>query len=107
MPATGLTLASDSALFAASVAESNGIRHSPLPFVPSEASMSPAKAEASRTLIGIALAVCGWAAFSVQDAIVKWLVVKLPVPEVLFARSVMIVLLASVVVRRRDLNALM
>ncbi len=69
--------------------------------------MSPAKAEASRTLTGIALAVCGWAAFSAQDAIVKWLVVKLPVPEVLFARSVMIVLLASVVVRRRDLNALM
>jgi S-adenosylmethionine uptake transporter len=69
--------------------------------------MSPAKAEASRTLTGIALAVCGWAAFSAQDAIVKWLVVRLPVPEVLFARSVMIVLLASVVVRRRDLNALM
>jgi S-adenosylmethionine uptake transporter len=69
--------------------------------------MSPAKAEASRTLTGIALAVCGWAAFSAQDAIVKWLVIKIPVPEVLFARSVMIVLLASVVVRRQDLSAMM
>jgi hypothetical protein len=46
--------------------------------------MSPAKTEASRTLTGIALATCGWAAFSAQDAIVKYLVVKLPVAEVLF-----------------------
>jgi drug/metabolite transporter (DMT)-like permease len=68
--------------------------------------MSPAKAEASRTLTGIALAVCGWAAFSVQDAIVKWLVVKLPVPEVLFARSVAIVAVASLVARRADLRAM-
>ena len=69
--------------------------------------MSPAKAEASRTLTGIALATCGWAAFSAQDAIVKWLVVKLPVPEVLFARSVTIVALASLVVRRADLKSMM
>jgi S-adenosylmethionine uptake transporter len=69
--------------------------------------MSPAKAEASRTLTGIALAVCGWAAFSAQDAIVKLLVVKLPVAEVLFARSLMIVALASFVVRRADLRRMM
>jgi S-adenosylmethionine uptake transporter len=68
--------------------------------------MSPAKAEASRTLTGIALATCGWAAFSMQDAIVKWLVVKLPVPEVLFARSVTIVALASLAARRADLRAI-
>lgn len=69
--------------------------------------MAPAKAEASRTLTGIALASCGWAAFSVQDAIVKWLVVKLPVAEVLFARSLMIIALASLVVGRADLGAML
>jgi drug/metabolite transporter (DMT)-like permease len=69
--------------------------------------MSPAKTEASRTLTGIALATCGWAAFSVQDAIVKLLVVKLPVAEVLFARSLMIVVFASLVVRRADLAGMM
>ena len=66
--------------------------------------MSAANAEASRTLTGIALTACGWAAFSAQDAIVKWLVVRLPVPEVLFARSVMIVALASLLARRADLG---
>jgi S-adenosylmethionine uptake transporter len=66
--------------------------------------MPSANAEASRTLTGIALAACGWAAFSVQDAIVKWLVLRLPVPEVLFARSVLIVALASFMVRRDDLR---
>ncbi|MGO8800129.1 MAG: DMT family transporter [Roseiarcus sp.] len=65
--------------------------------------MSPANAEASRTLTGIALASCGWAAFSVQDAIVKYLVLRLPVPEVLFARSLIIVALAGLLVRRADL----
>lgn len=69
--------------------------------------MSPAKAEASRTLTGIALASCGWAAFSAQDAIVKWLVVKLPVAEVLFARSLMIIALASLLVRRADFSAVL
>lgn len=69
--------------------------------------MSPAKAEASRTLTGIALAVCGWAAFSSQDAIVKFLVVRLPVAEVLFARSVIIVALASLVVQRAGFASLM
>lgn len=69
--------------------------------------MAPAKAEASRTLTGIALASCGWAAFSVQDAIVKWLVVKLPVAEVLFARSLMIIALASLAVGRADLSAML
>ena len=69
--------------------------------------MSPAKAEASRTLTGIALAVCGWAVFSMQDTLVKWLVVKLPVAEVLLARSVTIVVLASLFARRADLAAMM
>jgi S-adenosylmethionine uptake transporter len=69
--------------------------------------MSSVKAEASRTLAGIALATCGWAAFSVQDAIVKWLVVRLPVAEALFGRSVVIVALAALVVRRADLSSMM
>jgi drug/metabolite transporter (DMT)-like permease len=69
--------------------------------------MSPAKAEASRTLTGIVLATGGWAAFSLQDAIVKWLVVKLPVPEVLFGRSVVIVALASFAAQRADLRAML
>jgi hypothetical protein len=61
---------------------------------------------ASRTLTGIAMAVSGWAVFSAQDAIVKWLVVKLPVPEVLFARSVVVAAVASFALRRADLAAL-
>jgi len=66
--------------------------------------MSPENAEASRTLTGIALAICGWAAFSMQDAIVKWLVASLPTPEVLLGRSVIIVALASLLARRADLR---
>jgi S-adenosylmethionine uptake transporter len=69
--------------------------------------MSAATTEASRTLTGIALALCGWAAFSAQDAIVKWLVVKLPVAEVLFTRSVTVVVIASLAARRADLTAMM
>ena len=57
--------------------------------------MSAESAYAPRPLTGIALALCGWAAFSAQDAIVKWLVVWLPVSEVLFARSVIIVALSE------------
>jgi S-adenosylmethionine uptake transporter len=68
--------------------------------------MSAGKSEASRTLSGIALASCGWAAFSAQDAIVKFLVVKLPVAEVLLARSALIVALAGLVVRRADLGGM-
>jgi S-adenosylmethionine uptake transporter len=62
---------------------------------------SPA-ADASRTLTGVALAATAWAAFSVQDAIVKWLVVTIPVPEILFARSLLITLAASFVLRRSE-----
>ena len=48
----------------------------------------------SRSFAGALLALAGWAAFSLQDAIVKALVVDLPVPEVLFGRSLAIVGLA-------------
>jgi S-adenosylmethionine uptake transporter len=48
------------------------------------------------------LALGGWAAFSLQDALVKSLVVDLPVPEVLFGRSLVIVLISAFVVTRQD-----
>ena len=48
-----------------------------------------------------------WAAFSLQDAIVKSLVVDLPVPEVLFGRSLVIVaLIVAVPGPRADYRAL-
>ena len=56
----------------------------------------------SRSLSGAILALGGWAAFSLQDALVKSLVVDLPVPEVLFGRSLVIVLLTSLVARGAD-----
>ena len=48
-----------------------------------------------RSLSGAMFALGGWAAFSLQDAIVKTLVQRLPVPEVLFGRSVMIVAISA------------
>ena len=44
-----------------------------------------------RTLSGIAHALAGFSIFSIQDAIVKWLVSTLPVWEILFFRSIVIV----------------
>jgi S-adenosylmethionine uptake transporter len=55
---------------------------------------------------GAALAIGAWAAFSLQDAIVKYLVVDLPVTEVLFARSLVIVAIASVLATRADFAAM-
>ena len=59
-------------------------------------------AASSRPLVGALLALAGWAAFSLQDAIVKMLVVSLPVPEVLFGRSIFIVAVSSLIVRREE-----
>ena len=60
----------------------------------------------SRAFSGALLALAGWAAFSLQDAIVKALVVDLPVPEVLFGRSLVIVAdLARSFVKREDYRA--
>jgi S-adenosylmethionine uptake transporter len=63
-------------------------------------------AAASRPLSGALLALGGWAAFSLQDALVKSLVVDLPVPEVLFGRSLVIVGLTGLVVKREDYRAM-
>ncbi len=64
---------------------------------------------ASPVLKGIALASCGYSLFSLQDAVVKWLVVAYPVPEILFVRSSLIALIALAVGRGgpvlRDLGA--
>ncbi len=59
-----------------------------------------------RSLLGAALCLGSWAAFSLQDAIVKSLVVDLPVPEVLFGRSLVIVALSIAFLRRADYEAL-
>jgi hypothetical protein len=44
---------------------------------------------------GVALAAAAWAVFSLQDAIVKYLVIALPAPEILFARSGLIIVVAA------------
>jgi S-adenosylmethionine uptake transporter len=54
-----------------------------------------------KPLVGIALAAAGYACFSVQDALVKWLVDDYQVPQILFMRSLVIVVIAGVLVRSR------
>ncbi|NLS00503.1 DMT family transporter [Rhizobium sp. P38BS-XIX] len=51
-------------------------------------------------LAGIALASAGYACFALQDAVVKWLVADYEVPEILFLRSLVIVIVAGIFVRR-------
>ncbi len=72
--------------------------------------MSETAAVAARVppqaLIGAALCLGSWAAFSLQDAIVKLLVTSLPVPEVLFGRSLVIVAISIAFLGRRDYQAL-
>jgi len=48
----------------------------------------------ARVVTGIALAACGYALFSLQDAAVKWLVTSYAVPQILFVRSAVVVLIA-------------
>lgn len=61
---------------------------------------------ASGILTGIGLAAVGYGCFSVQDAIVKWLVASYSVPEILFARSLVIVLIALLIGGRRNIRLL-
>ncbi len=56
--------------------------------------------EAPSPLAGIALASAGYSMFSIQDAVVKWLVTFYAVPQILFIRSVMIVAISGFVIRR-------
>ncbi len=55
----------------------------------------------SRPLAGIALACGGYACFALQDAMVKWLVATYQVPQILFMRSLVIVLITGVLIRYR------
>ncbi len=57
-----------------------------------------------RVLAGIGLATAGYALFSAQDAIVKWLVVSYSVPQVLLVRSLVIVAIALAVGGPRTLG---
>ncbi len=59
-----------------------------------------------RMYAGAAMAVAAWAVFSLQDAIVKYLVTALPAPEILFARSGLIMILAAFAARREDFAVL-
>lgn len=52
-------------------------------------------------LAGIALACAGYACFALQDALVKWLVADYEVPEILFFRSLVIVIVAGALVHRQ------
>lgn len=56
-------------------------------------------ARATAPLLGVLSAVIGFALFSMQDALVKWLVADLAVWQVLFARSVTIVVLCLLIGR--------
>jgi S-adenosylmethionine uptake transporter len=60
-----------------------------------------ARAEPPRSpaLAGVALSVAGYSIFSLQDAIVKWLVADYAVPQIMFMRSVTAVALCLVVGR--------
>ncbi len=55
--------------------------------------MSASDLPQNRTLLGIGYALIGFSIFSIQDATVKWLVATLPVWQVLFSRSLLIVVL--------------
>ena len=59
-----------------------------------------------RVGVGAGLCLASWACFSLQDALVKSLVVDLPVPEVLFGRSLVIVALSLGFLRGPDWRAL-
>lgn len=59
----------------------------------------------SSVMTGIGLAIAGYAAFSAQDAIVKWLVVHYSVFEILFVRSLFILGIALAVTRGRSFAA--
>ena len=58
------------------------------------AAVGPGSLETGQVAAGIGLTVLAYFFFSFHDALIKWLVVTLPVSEVLFFRSVFIVALA-------------
>jgi S-adenosylmethionine uptake transporter len=69
--------------------------------------MSSVADKATPTVMqGIGLSALGYACFSVQDATVKWLVNHYAVAEILFMRSLVIMLIAGLIGGRRNLSAL-
>jgi S-adenosylmethionine uptake transporter len=56
-------------------------------------------AASDRTFLGIGLASAGYACFALQDAIVKLLVSAYEVPQILFMRSIIIVIVTGVLAR--------
>lgn len=61
--------------------------------------MTSPSGDPQRILYGIGLAVSGYACFSIQDAIIKWLVPHYAVFEILFVRSVLIIIIMAVATR--------
>ena len=62
--------------------------------------------QSARTLSGIAHAMVGFSIFSMQDAIVKWLVTSLPVWEILFIRSIVIMIIALAIAGPRSVTSI-
>ena len=60
----------------------------------------------TRPLKGIGMTALGYALFSIQDAIVKWLVASYAVPQILFTRSLVIIAVAFAIGGRRNIAAL-
>jgi S-adenosylmethionine uptake transporter len=55
----------------------------------------------TKPLAGISLASAGYACFAMQDALVKWMVASYEVPQILFVRSLVIVLITGALLRIR------
>lgn len=66
----------------------------------------PGAARVPRVAVGASLCLGSWACFSLQDTLVKSLVVDLPVPEILFVRSCVIVAISIGFLRRADWTTL-
>ncbi len=72
----------------------------------SAAKAKGAVSQPSGVLTGIALTAGGYAIFSVQDATVKWLAATYAVPQILFLRSLVIVVIALALGGRDGVRAL-
>lgn len=71
-----------------------------------DSAISSAQLEQRRTLSGIGYALAGFSIFSMQDATVKWLAAKLPIWEILFFRSILIVVLVTLVTGPSNVRAI-
>ena len=69
-------------------------------------SKAAAPAEARRLLAGIGITLLGVFVFALSNALAKWLAGGYPVGEILFARSVVVLLILACFITRADLRAL-